>query len=297
MTRLSAARLASPLLGAHDDAAPEWEPGAHPRRVTLSTGSVDLIRFVDYDHDFPRHSHDFLTIGVFGRGTGTIGYRGAHWRSTPGSILAISPDEIHAAEPTVTTGWSYHALYPSHELLVAAGLPGSCPGPFFPTPLLHDRTLAQHLVAVHGLLWGGEDVGAAEEALITALHALLVRHSTSTDVGGSLRDCSRAVHIARDYLEGHFAHAVPLQRLAAECGLSPFHLLRVFRNALGLTPHAYLVQVRTHRARQMLLQGDSLSTIAYRCGFSDQSHLTRTFKRIFGVTPGAYRGSPAPRPS
>lgn len=280
-----------------EDFAWSREPGAHPSRVALSTGSVDLIRFVQYDHDFPRHSHDFLTIGIFGCGTGTIGYRGARWCSTPGSILAISPDEIHEAEPALEAGWSYHALYPSHQLLVAAGLPAGSAGPFFPTPILHDRTLARQLVAAHGLLWHGDDLGAAEEALITALHALLIRHSTTTDAGGGPRDCSRAVATARDYLEAHFARPVPLQQIAAECHLSPFHLLRVFRNALGLTPHAYLVQVRTHRARQMLLQGDSLSTIAYRCGFADQSHLTRTFKRIFGVTPGAYRSPSSTRPA
>jgi AraC-like DNA-binding protein len=81
---------------------------------------------------------------------------------------------------------------------------------------------------------------------------------------------------------------VKLDELSLECGVSPFHLIRSFKDSIGMTPHAYLMQVRANRARDMLFAGEGISTVAYRCGFVDQSHLTRTFKRIFGVTPGAY---------
>ena len=60
-----------------------------------------------------------------------------------------------------------------------------------------------------------------------------------------------------------------------------------------MPPHAYLTQVRANRARELLVRGEPLSAVAYTCGFSDQSHLTRIFKKIFGITPGAYVGSPS----
>jgi AraC-like DNA-binding protein len=72
------------------------------------------------------------------------------------------------------------------------------------------------------------------------------------------------------------------------CDTSPFHLVRCFTDVVGMPPHAYLTQVRANRARALLLSGEGLSGVAYRCGFCDQSHLTRTFKRLFGVTPGSY---------
>jgi AraC-like DNA-binding protein len=64
--------------------------------------------------------------------------------------------------------------------------------------------------------------------------------------------------------------------------------VRSVTDVIGLPPHAYLTQIRANRARAMLLRGVTPAAAAYRCGFCDQSHLTRIFKRLFGVTPGAY---------
>jgi AraC-like DNA-binding protein len=55
-----------------------------------------------------------------------------------------------------------------------------------------------------------------------------------------------------------------------------------------MPPHAWLTQLRANRARGLLLAGEAPTSVAYRCGFSDQSHLTRTFRSMFGMTPAAY---------
>ncbi|GHD80496.1 helix-turn-helix transcriptional regulator [Vogesella fluminis] len=80
-----------------------------------------------------------------------------------------------------------------------------------------------------------------------------------------------------------------LATLAEQCQLSPYQLLRQFRQQYGITPHAYWSQHRLQMARR-LLRGDApLADIAQQCGFADQSHLTRAFKRQFGLPPGRYR--------
>jgi AraC-like DNA-binding protein len=70
--------------------------------------------------------------------------------------------------------------------------------------------------------------------------------------------------------------------------LSPFHLLRVFRNRAGFPPHEYQTQVRIAHARRLIRAGVPLSQTAVETGFFDQSHLSRNFKRIVGVTPRQY---------
>jgi AraC family transcriptional regulator len=80
--------------------------------------------------------------------------------------------------------------------------------------------------------------------------------------------------------------------LSAIAGLSIFHFARQFKHAAGVTPHHYLVSRRVERAQKLLADTDlSLSAIAFATGFSDQSHLTRHFRQIVGMTPGQFRWS------
>lgn len=93
---------------------------------------------------------------------------------------------------------------------------------------------------------------------------------------------------ARRILRERFREAVSLEELRLLSGLSKFHLLRVFQDALGLPPHSYQLRVRIARAREMLDRGESSAEVALECGFSDQAHFTRCFKRIVGYTPVAF---------
>lgn len=77
--------------------------------------------------------------------------------------------------------------------------------------------------------------------------------------------------------------------LAREAGLGRYQLIRAFRAATGFTPHAYLLNARVNRGRQLLGEGQALAEVAYRLGFADQSHFQRVFKAHVGVTPGQYR--------
>lgn len=86
------------------------------------------------------------------------------------------------------------------------------------------------------------------------------------------------------------ASDLDLQTLAAESGYSRRHFVRMFERATGSTPHSYLLKLRVERA-QVLLKGKSLSLIdiAIVCGFSSQSHLSKVFRQVLGVTPSDYR--------
>ena len=79
-----------------------------------------------------------------------------------------------------------------------------------------------------------------------------------------------------------------LETLARKVGLSRFQALRAFKRRYGLPPHAYQLCVRLGQARRLLSEGATPVDVALRCGFVDQSHFSRHFKRAFGVTPAQY---------
>jgi AraC family transcriptional regulator len=99
---------------------------------------------------------------------------------------------------------------------------------------------------------------------------------------------ARAVSQAARFIEEHFSSDLDLSDIAGAARMSTFHLTRVFKKAMGVSPHQYLVQVRVNSARALLTSGAgrrSLAEVAAAVGFSDQSHLTRHFKRVLGMTP------------
>lgn len=117
-------------------------------------------------------------------------------------------------------------------------------------------------------------------------HAQVRFRESGGDGGLSFRQ-DRAV---RDYVRNHLRETISLNDLAAEVGMSRFHFARRFRCATGVTAHEFVLQARVERARIMLKRTSTpLPEIARQCGFADQSHLTREFKKRVGTTPGAYR--------
>ncbi|NEQ23209.1 MAG: helix-turn-helix transcriptional regulator, partial [Microcoleus sp. SIO2G3] len=128
-----------------------------------------------------------------------------------------------------------------------------------------------------------------DSRLLWTLAQLITRHADSGCKFKSIGNESQPVKRVRDYLEANYTENVTLEQLSAVANLSPFYLLRTFRKQVGLPPHGYLNQVRLVRAKSLLAQGCQIAQVAHETGFTDQSHLTRHFKRMVGVTPGQYQ--------
>lgn len=104
-------------------------------------------------------------------------------------------------------------------------------------------------------------------------------------------------HVLRRIIERMrcFSCDLSLQALANESGYSRVHFIRMFRAATGYSPHNYLLNLRLERARELLRNPSlSLIDIAFECGFSSHSHMSRLFHKSVGVTPSAYRRSLRP---
>lgn len=115
---------------------------------------------------------------------------------------------------------------------------------------------------------------------------------------GELREVPQAkrglsptqVRRVREFIEANLDHNVCLADIARVANISVFHLIRQFNETFGCPPYVYLTNQRLERARKMIEGGDTaLKLVAASCGFSDQSHMTRLFRRTFKLTPGEYR--------
>ena len=100
--------------------------------------------------------------------------------------------------------------------------------------------------------------------------------------GGALRR-------VRAFIEDHIGERISLDELAHQAGVSRFHFARQFRLSTGESPMGYLRRMRIERSKSILQTRDStIAEVAARLGFSDQSHFTRIFGRLVGVSPGSF---------
>ena len=102
----------------------------------------------------------------------------------------------------------------------------------------------------------------------------------------------RQERAVRDYVDAHLSENITLDDLAGSVALSRFHFARMFRQATGTSPHEFVLQQRLARARALLSRTDApLLGIAASCGFADQSHMNRVFRKRVGQTPGQFRAA------
>ncbi len=255
-------------------------------------GNLELLHARYITHSFCRHTHDTYAIAVIEQGIEEFAYRGETYRTPAGDIAIINPGEVHTGHAVDETGWTYRVLYPDPSILQQAAsdvLERSQGIPYFPHPVIADKQLAQLIWKLHLALEDSSSKLEQDSRLLWTLAQLITRHADSRFELKSIGKESQSIQRVRDYLEANYTENLSLEQLAAIANLSPFYFLRTFRNQVGLPPHSYLNQLRLTHAKIFLNQGVEISQVAHETGFADQSHLTRQFKRMFGVTPGQYQ--------
>lgn len=236
---------------------------------------------------FPRHIHDQYGVGVVDAGGHSSWSGRGQVEAGPRSFICVNPGEVHDGHAVGRRPRCWRMFYFDPAIVEQARsdiLDGRRSEFTFRAPVFVDPALLPLFDAMFAAGEGGEAM-VAETALLTFVGGL-VRHSTlNVHFGGSGADIRRA----RQRIDDDPAAPLTLADLARDCGVSRYRFLRAFARALGLTPHAYIMQRRLTHARLLILAGEALTDVAASCGFYDQSHLNRCFVRQFGVTPRRYR--------
>lgn len=245
------------------------------------------------------HSHSCTQITV----ASDPAYIRAEWRGASGAVQhrELSGDCVSIIPPGIahTTFWKRRAnllnFYVSDKFFHRAGegsvggsLPQVCPAFLVRDPFIVEVAKALHRESKLGSM---SELLIGSIGIVMAVHLLRTynaRITTAPKYAGGLGP-SRERRV-RAYIEEHLDRSLALEDLADIAGVSPNYFVSLFRQSMGMTPHRFVLQQRIARARELLTNLHlSLVTIAFRCGFADQSQFTTTFRRFVGVTPGQYR--------
>jgi AraC-like DNA-binding protein len=269
-------------------------PSASPPEIAAyfrpaGLDGVEALHASFVTHAYRPHSHPTWTVAMMERGAASFELDDTDQRADDGELFVLEPESVHTGVAAVPGGWAYKVLYLDPALIGAWAEEDAVPQAAR-WVVFRDEELRRALRDAHRAL-AEEPPGLAVDAAVLAAVEALRPHLRPVPRARRTRPEHAAVRRARSYLEERWAAPVTLAELAAHAGLSRFELARTFRAQVGLPPHAFQLDLRIARARTLLAGGEPTAAVAAQCGFCDQAHLTRVFKRAVGVTPARYARS------
>ncbi|PAY04967.1 AraC family transcriptional regulator [Bradyrhizobium sp. UFLA03-84] len=226
--------------------------------------------------NYRRADRDDIVELASWRGAGSLGLR-PHFHDESQIVLVLSGSRAFRIDgATVTVPAGHAALIPAGLLHAPLPMPDEetvCLNAYVPA----SRACSSLRVIGIGARW--QRVGEISPEHILEIADDMLSRTPSPSAG--LVNRSRLGAALTQSLE-------PIGAVAAGFGRSREGFSRMVRRELGVAPHAFRLLARLNLARQLLRAGEPIAAVAADAGFSDQSHLTRLFRRTFGTTPGVY---------
>ena len=277
-------------------------PGGNQSRTWSDEAfSATQFLFADYrNFVFPPHVHETFAIGIIEAGGQQFRPGRAPSLVMPAATLCvINPGVVHEGRPATERGWRYRMFYPT-PALVGSRLEDAQHQPVsgewgIRDHVINDPELYREFEKLHVSSQLGETLLERETRISEFLRRLFERRGNFAPVRSQARIAPRTVAIVLDYLHAMAQSPISIADLAEAAGVSGTQVIRAFSYATGMPPHSYLVSLRVERAKAALSAGISPAATALDVGFSDQSQLTRHFKRLTGVTPGRFAAEMSPQ--
>jgi len=231
--------------------------------------------------DLPAHSHDLASFSLLLDGNYTETYRGKTYSYDPMTVWWHPPETFHKDE-VGEKGGRFFVVEIQTNILENLSQIGNSPTMFY------DKSPALTKLATR-LYNEFRNWQVCSELLAMSLTLEMLAYSMRKSI---TVDKTPPVWLSRvvDKLNDQFAENITAEELALEADVHPVHLAAVFRKFHHQTIGEYVQNLRIQSASRLLIDKDlPISEIALLTGFSDQSHLTRTFKRVTGTTPGVFR--------
>lgn len=238
-------------------------------------------------HGFDPHQHDTYAVGFTVQGVQSFRYRGKAEYCVPGQVFVLHPDERHDGRAGTTAGFRFRTLYIRPAAIRDTFEDPRCPLPFVRDAVSRNLRVAAAIKPALDDLDMPLDELELDEIILELSQALIECDPAARSPTLSRYDL-HAVNRVRDFLDANVESPVSSTQLEQVAGLSRFTLARHFRACLGTSPYRYLVLRRLDLACSLIERNTPLAHVANLCCFSDQSHLTRHFKKTFGIPPGRW---------
>ena len=243
------------------------------------------------DFAFDNHIHSGHVLWLNSEGGEQFKVFGTTSVLQPGSISIIEPGIVHSNHPSTKSKRHLRSLYLEKDFFLHLEklVTGASTQKYnLPTKVLNHKGYWQDALTLHEAIITGQDRLLIEELCISLFTQIDDLYFGSPSINHTIDKRDARMSTIIDYMRAHLGKEISLNTMAEIAGYTSYHIIRLFKETVGMPPHAYLIQLRLERAREFIDEGYSITDAALNTGFSDQSHLTRRFKKRFGITPGTY---------
>lgn len=253
--------------------------------------NIDFAAYSLSNHHFPRHFHDHYVIELVLNGIDSFYCNGRNYKASDSQMVFINPGEVHTGSTVSHTPLNYFSFYPDGKALtqIAELINIKLPADFnFGQVVLPYSSITEKFRQLYYTMGSSKSSLRQQEIFIDCMQTLLQQPGNKAD---TVDKKDKRVEILTDFIHTYFKEDITLQQMAELVRLNPFHLIRVFKKATGLSPYEYLLIVRTEYSKQLLRKGYKVQDAALDSGFYDASHFNRMFRRIAATSPKTFRSS------
>ncbi len=256
--------------------------------------NIDFASYSLAHHGFSRHFHDHYVIELVIKGADEFYCNGKTYTAEKNQLVLINPGEVHTGSTVLDTPLQYFSLYPDKKTLeeVAEAVGINLSSDFnFQRSLLNHSVLTEKFHLLYQSFILKADPASQQEIFLDCMQTLLKLPASNRSRVTLENKKDRRVEFLIDFIRTHFKEDVSLQQMADMVRLNPFHLVRLFKKVIGVSPYDYLINTRAEHSRQLLRKGYKVQEAAQQAGFYDSSHLNRSIRKIAGTSPKSFLSS------
>lgn len=255
---------------------------------------VESRYVVDSPYHYEKHFHTTLSVGAIEEGKVAYVHNNDEYLLTKNQLSIINPNIIHYCNPIQNESRSYHMVYIDVNWCksLQETLFGNT-GEFIPlekVQLTNKQLYNEYINLNKKLLNTNIFYLEKEQELENFFTKLFLNHCNKDRKESNLKN-SKAVEKAKEFIHENCLENITLEQIASASEVSKFHLTKLFKSQLSISPYKYLMNCKINLAKEYFSKGYKTIEVANITGFFDQSHFSSAFKKYVAATPNEYKNN------